>query len=149
MNVAITVLRTAVRTAERRQMNFPQFRQVLQDSDCNIYLGGPAGNGKTNVISPTLCRRYGRSKVWLTAATGLAALGLGPKAATVHSQAGIGRGKDTPEQLHAAIPETAKENWCKVEVSRCFGCASPSCGCRVMLAKCRCKCVIHVETTKA
>ena len=107
-------------TLETRQVNFPQFRSVLMQNDCNILLSSPAGTGKTyaitKVIAPTLYKRYNKSKVWLTASTGLAALALGPGGATIHSQAGVGRGKGMPEDIVKAMTEPAKQRWKTVEV---------------------------------
>ena len=69
-----------------------------------LFLTGPGGVGKSFLIHHIVQTLEAINKrVAVTALTGCAALLLGHKAKTVHSWAGVGLAKDTPQVLAAAI----------------------------------------------
>lgn len=108
-------------TAGSVTASLKEFGNVISKSDHNIMLNAPAGYGKSHMIKtvmrPLLVRRYLKQGVWFTALTGIAALGLGDGAGTLHSMAGIGQATGTAKDIFANMPERAKKRWRKLQVS--------------------------------
>lgn len=79
-----------------------------------IFLTGPGGTGKSFLLN-VLYKEFTKSgkKMAVTAMTGCAALLLGPHAKTLHSWAGIGLGRDSPDSIISAIVRNGKKkkNW--------------------------------------
>ena len=92
------------------------------DSVCtcqdNILLSAPAGFGKTHVIQnaliPALQRVHGKSGVWVTASTGIAALAL--EGVTIHSAAGVRRANLKAKDLVREMKAAVRTRWQKVKV---------------------------------
>ncbi len=85
----------------------------------NIFLTGPAGSGKSTLVSAIVRWAQRAGKVCdVTAMTGCAALLLGNKAKTLHSWAGIGLGRGTAEQLATDILKSpyAKRRWKRAHI---------------------------------
>ncbi len=85
----------------------------------NIFLTGPAGSGKSTLVSAIVQWAQRVGKVCdVTAMTGCAALLLGNKAKTLHSWAGIGLGRGTAEQLATEILKSpfAKKRWKRTHI---------------------------------
>ena len=81
--------------------------QVLQGK--NIFLTGSAGTGKSFLLRAILEAFDQRKRKYaLTALTGCAALLLGKGAATLHSWAGIGLGKEPTSKIVSAIRKNTK-----------------------------------------
>jgi ATP-dependent DNA helicase PIF1 len=70
----------------------------------NIFITGPGGSGKSEIIRMIYKHAYSRFKdIQVTALTGCASILLNCKAKTLHSWAGIGLGNGTVEQLITKI----------------------------------------------
>jgi ATP-dependent DNA helicase PIF1 len=85
----------------------------------NIFLSGPAGSGKSTLVSAIVAWASKEGLVCdVTAMTGCAALLLGSKAKTLHSWAGIGLGRGTAEALATDILKSpfAKKRWKRVDI---------------------------------
>ncbi|GMG21161.1 unnamed protein product [Ambrosiozyma monospora] len=85
----------------------------------SIFYTGSAGTGKSMLLRSlikTLKQTHEKGGVAVTASTGLAACNIGGM--TLHSFAGIGLGKGTPDELVRRIRrnQTQKERWTEVEV---------------------------------
>ncbi|GME78004.1 unnamed protein product [Ambrosiozyma monospora] len=85
----------------------------------SIFYTGSAGTGKSLLLRSlikTLKQTHEKGGVAVTASTGLAACNIGGM--TLHSFAGIGLGKGTPDELVRRIRrnQTQKERWTEVEV---------------------------------
>ncbi len=73
-----------------------------------LFITGPGGVGKSFLINHIVKELEERGRrVAVTALTGCAALLLGHKAKTVHSWAGVGLAKDTPQVIAAGIKKYA------------------------------------------
>jgi len=85
----------------------------------NIFLTGAGGTGKTHTIGAIRTWATNAGKVCaVTAMTGCAAILLGHGAKTVHSWAGIGLARETPQEL-ATIVNTnrrAKKRWTETQI---------------------------------
>lgn len=107
--------------AATQQASLEEFGHVLSKGNSNIMLNAPAGYGKSHMIKtvmrPLLVRRYQKQGVWFTASTGIASLGLGEGAGTLHSMAAIGKAAGTAQDIHRDMPDRAKKRWRKVKVS--------------------------------
>lgn len=80
----------------------------------NVFITGPAGSGKSTLISHITheLRNIHRKNVAVTALTGCASLLLGTGTKTLHSWAGIGLGNDDVPTLIHRIRKTGKTvNW--------------------------------------
>lgn len=85
----------------------------------NIFLTGPAGSGKSTLVSAIVKWAQRSGKVCdVTAMTGCAALLLGNKAKTIHSWAGVGLARGTAEQLSTDILKSpfAKKRWKRANI---------------------------------
>ncbi len=85
----------------------------------NIFLSGPAGSGKSTLVSAIVAWANKAGLVCDVAAmTGCAALLLGSKAKTLHSWAGIGLGRGTAEALATDILKSpyAKKRWKRADI---------------------------------
>ena len=107
--------------AKTVEASLAEFGKVISRSNCNIMLNAPAGHGKShmikNVMRPLLEKRYGKHGVWFTASTGIAAIGLGEGAGTLHSMVGIGKAAGTADDVFKNMPDRAKKRFRKVKVS--------------------------------
>lgn len=76
-------------------------------------MSGVAGYGKTHIvkqdIESTLEAMYGSNYVWMTASTGMAALGL--DGSTIPSAAGIGLGTGSVATIIKEMKEAARQRW--------------------------------------
>ncbi len=92
--------------ADRLLQGFPA--DCISRRNDNMLLVAPAGYGKSEtikyVIVPALNKKHGNKGVWNCATTGLAAQAVG--GATIHSQAGVKRGKGLP---HLVIESLGKQ----------------------------------------
>lgn len=93
-------------------------REVLFSDNDNLFIGAPAGYGKTallrHVIIPVLQQRYSKgSALWVTATTGVAARAIGGQ--TIHSVAGVGRFAGSYLDLLQGMTEKAKRRWKSVQ----------------------------------
>ncbi|CAH9100238.1 unnamed protein product [Cuscuta europaea] len=87
--------RTRVKWTQRQS----QVLEAISDGK-SVFVTGPAGTGKTvlvRTIIRTLRKIHGRSRVYATASTGVAACAL--NGCTLHSFAGIGLGEAPAEEL--------------------------------------------------
>ena len=105
--------------AELKQVEVADAEEIILATDENLLISGAGGTGKTylvnNHIAPALCKRHDgkKSDVWLTASTGKAAdliAGL-----TIHSAAGLQRGKGSAEVLIQKISKTTVRRFRKVK----------------------------------
>jgi len=85
----------------------------------NIFLTGAGGTGKTHTIRAI--RKWAQEEHRLcavTAMTGCAALLLGQGAKTLHSWAGIGLARETPQELATIVQANtrAKKRWCETQL---------------------------------
>jgi ATP-dependent DNA helicase PIF1 len=97
-----------------------QVFQALSEGK-NVFLTGSGGTGKTYLVEtiyehlPRICSRESGLgiRIAVTAMTGCAAVLLGTHGKTLHSWAGIGLGKGTPDELIYKIRRNgrAKKNW--------------------------------------
>ena len=92
-------------TATGDMLSLQGFEAELRTREANVLLCGAAGTGKSHVmkshIRTVLHDMYGEDSVWVTATTGMAALGV--EGSTLHSMAGVGLGKSTAESVAAGI----------------------------------------------
>ena len=81
------------------------FERKIRSGDANVLLCGAAGSGKSHVmkehVRKVLDELHGDDAVWITATTGMAAIGV--DGSTLHSMAGMGLGKGTAEQIVKAM----------------------------------------------
>jgi ATP-dependent DNA helicase PIF1 len=85
----------------------------------NIFITGPGGAGKSELIRMIYKHAYSRFKdIHVTALTGCASILLNCKAKTLHSWAGIGLGNGTTEQLIMKIKKNKfqKEIWKETDI---------------------------------
>lgn len=85
----------------------------------NIFITGPGGTGKSELIRRIYKHAIGRNKeIHVTAMTGCAALLLNCKATTIHSWSGIGIGNKPVDELVKKIRKNkfAKKMWLKTEI---------------------------------
>lgn len=78
----------------------------------SVFITGPGGTGKSHLIRTLYATYKGRTGKTLavTALTGCAALLLGPWAKTLHSWAGIGLGRGSPESVaHSIVTDGRKK----------------------------------------
>ena len=88
-------------TAEQR------YAIKLVDSGANVFITGPAGVGKSIVVSELKSHLAQKNrKFYVVAPTGIAALNVG--GCTVHSWAGVGLAKGTPEQCYKDVMRRTK-----------------------------------------
>lgn len=101
-------------------LSMQECQDAIMNRDDNILLCTPGGYGKSvvaeKVIRPALLQRYGPKAVWICASTGAAASAMGPAASTIHSQAGVGRGKGLIQALVDNMKPQPKQRWKQVEV---------------------------------
>ena len=104
-------------TESVEQVSIDEWNKCLLESERNILLCAPAGFGKSyvvrKVIREVLEAKHNKAGVWITASTGLAALAL--DGATIHSMAGVQRGKGTAEELIEQMREGVKQRWKQVK----------------------------------
>ena len=85
----------------------------------NIFITGPGGTGKSELIRRIYKHAVGKNKeIHVTAMTGCAALLLNCKATTIHSWAGIGIGNKPTDELVSKIRKNkfAKKMWLNTDV---------------------------------
>jgi ATP-dependent DNA helicase PIF1 len=85
----------------------------------NIFLTGAGGTGKSHTIRAIRTWAQKENKLCaVTAMTGCAALLLGQGAKTLHSWAGIGLARETPQELAAVVMSNrrAKKRWCETQL---------------------------------
>jgi len=82
----------------------------------NIFLTGPAGTGKSEIISSFVKQRPRNKRVYITSTTGISAIKI--KGRTIHSFAGIGTGSANVQRLITNIlkERKLKEKWQAVDV---------------------------------
>ena len=85
----------------------------------NIFITGPGGSGKTELIRHIYKDAYSRFKnIQVTALTGCASILLNCKARTIHSWSGIGLGNKTIEQIITKIKKNKnlKSSWKETDI---------------------------------
>ena len=84
----------------------------------NIFITGSGGSGKSFVINHIFELLKESKKIALTAMTGCAAILLNPNARTLHSWAGIGLGKENPDELYLKIQKNKKawKSWITLDI---------------------------------
>ena len=85
----------------------------------NIFITGPGGTGKSELIRMIYKHAFSRFKnIHVTALTGCASILLNCKAKTLHSWAGIGLGNQTTEQLVTKIKKNKflKSVWKETDI---------------------------------
>jgi ATP-dependent DNA helicase PIF1 len=85
----------------------------------NIFLTGAGGTGKSHTIRAIKLWAQAENKLCsITAMTGCAALLLGQGAKTLHSWAGIGLARETPQELAAIVHANrrSKKRWCETQI---------------------------------
>ena len=99
------------------ELSEQQTRALHQyDQGHNIFITGPGGTGKTELIRQIVARSRTR-KVQVCALTGCAALLLQCKAKTVHSFAGIGLANGTDDEVvKRALCSGRKLRWSSIDV---------------------------------
>lgn len=101
-------------TTEQREA----FDAVLEGK--SVFITGPGGTGKSYLLKTLYDLVYARSDkvIAITAMTGCAALLLGRWAKTLHSWAGIGLGRESPEVLAAAIKKSGRtrKRWLQTDI---------------------------------
>jgi ATP-dependent DNA helicase PIF1 len=82
----------------------------------SVFISGPAGVGKTEVIKVAIRSLGGYVRVGLTSTTGTSALLIG--GTTLHSFLGIGLGRDTPDKLLKNIMQNSrvKNRWLELDI---------------------------------
>tara|TARA_Y100000385_G_scaffold172582_1_gene178665 strand:+ start:1164 stop:2426 length:1263 start_codon:yes stop_codon:yes gene_type:complete len=82
----------------------------------NIFLTGPAGTGKSEIITQFMKQRPRSKRVHVTSTTGISAIKI--KGRTIHSFAGIGTGSADVQRLitHILKERKLKEKWRSVDV---------------------------------
>lgn len=84
----------------------------------NMLIHAAAGYGKSHIIKTNLKAALGnlypKSHFWLTATTALTAIGIDGD--TIHSRAGLQRGKERAEDLNGAMTPGMRTRWKAVEV---------------------------------
>ena len=82
----------------------------------NIFLTGPAGTGKSEIINSFVKKRPRSKRVFITSTTGISAIKI--KGRTIHSFAGIGTGSADVQRLitHILKERRLKEKWRSVDV---------------------------------
>lgn len=82
----------------------------------NVFISGPAGVGKTEVIKFAIRSLGGYVRVGLTSTTGTSALLIG--GTTLHSFLGIGLGRDCPDKLLQNIMKNKKikNRWTELDI---------------------------------
>lgn len=90
----------------------------IVDTGCNAYIFGPSGFGKSELIKnafvPALRAKHGMNAVMITGSTGMASLHIDGN--TVHSMAGVGRGKGTIEDIVIEMPDVARARLIRCKV---------------------------------
>ena len=103
-------------------MELSREQQLLFDKyvkGVNIFITGPGGAGKSELIRLIFKHAYSQFKeIYVTATTGCASIMLNCKAKTLHSWAGIGIGNGTVEDLIHKIRsnKTAKIMWKNTDI---------------------------------
>ncbi len=82
----------------------------------NVFLTGPAGTGKSEVINCFVKKRPRNRRVYITSTTGISAIKI--KGRTIHSFAGIGTGSADVQRLitHILKERKLKDKWRSVDV---------------------------------
>jgi len=97
----------------------PQQQQVLQyyEQGKNIFMTGPGGSGKTELIKHIVDVSSGKN-IQVCALTGCAAVLLQSEASTLHSWAGIGLANGSiNDVLHRVLcNKTRRNNWIKTDI---------------------------------
>lgn len=97
-----------------------QIGHVAAQSNCNDVVNAPARCGKSiliqGLLKPTLKKRYNNKGFGLAAATALTAFALGKGVGTIHSLAGVVRGKGSAAMLHKQMSSIAAKRWQDVQV---------------------------------
>ena len=101
-------------------MSTQQCIDNLKQRSDNILVNTPAGYGKSVfsklVIKPTLLSMHSAKEVWFTGTTGATAASLGEGGATVHSKAGVGRGRGIAKVLVQLMKKAPKDRWKHLKV---------------------------------
>ena len=86
----------------------------------NILLNTPGGFGKSVfsqlVIKLALPSMHSAREVWVTGTIGATAASLGQGGATIHSKAGVGRGRGMAQVLVQQMKQAPKDRWKHVKV---------------------------------
>ena len=105
--------------AESSNVTLADLRAFIGNELHNAYIFAPAGYGKTHLLNALILAELRAvhsddAAVWISASTGLAAMSIG--GSTLHSLAGVQRGRGEAAQVIAKMKAWPKQRWKTVQV---------------------------------